>query len=73
MPLELEKVFSIPDQPYHHTLQSAILYIKEKQSGHVRLTKKVTVSNGNWERSFTVDGFSNWKDATQHSGLLKTQ
>jgi len=59
MPLELEKVFSIPNQPYHPTLQFTILYIKEKQSGYARLTKKVTVSNGNWERLFTVDGFSN--------------
>lgn len=29
------------------------------------VTKKVTVSKGNWETSFTVDGFSNWKDATR--------
>jgi len=47
-------------------LQSAIPFIKEKQSGHARLTKKVTVSNGNWEQLFTVDGFSDWKDATRH-------
>jgi len=29
------------------------------------ITKKVTVSKGNWERLSTVDEFSNWKDATR--------
>ena len=28
-------------------------------------TKKVNLTKGNWEASFIVNGFSNWKDATR--------
>jgi len=51
MSLELESIFSIPDQPYHpmyiYIAVHNSVYNRKKWSGYTRLTKKVTVSKGN--------------------------
>jgi len=39
--------YSRPALPPYIAVRNSVY--KEKQSGHARLTKKVTVSNGNWE------------------------
>ena len=98
MPIKLENILCVPDQPYHPTSQSALPYRLFGQSEKTTrrccqivwfgkwtwlhyqastdnafchtcckalIAKKVVISTGNWEPSFTVSGFSNWKDATR--------
>ena len=96
MPIKVEDVFDVPDDPYHPAPQSALPYRSYSQSekGTCRCcrtawfknwrwlhyqantdtvfchtcckalkTKKVDLTKGNWEASFIVNGFSNWKDS----------
>ena len=96
MPIKVEDVFDVPDDPNHPTSQSALPYRRYGQSEkgtrrccqttwfknwrwlHYQAStdtvfchtcckalksKKVDVTKGNWEASFIVNGFFNWKDA----------